>query len=116
MPRGAPAALAGLAPRPRDAGRERGDRARRLRRGALPGGDPLQAALAAGEIPSLEMVAAAGEKGGVRPLVGLACIAAVLTALAVYATVNVRSKLPAWDPMEKAPAVLADKAREMITA
>src|SRR5262249_2972680 len=34
---------------------------------ALPGGDPLAAALAAGETPSPEMVAAAGQEGGLRP-------------------------------------------------
>ncbi len=38
---------------------------------ALPGGDPLAAALAAGETPSPEMVAAAGEHEGLRPLVCL---------------------------------------------
>src|SRR5208337_1535321 len=35
---------------------------------ALPGGDPLAAALAAGETPSPEMVAAAGKHEGLRPL------------------------------------------------
>ena len=34
---------------------------------ALPGGDPLAAALAAGETPSPEMVAAAGEEGALAP-------------------------------------------------
>src|SRR4029077_15332591 len=34
---------------------------------ALPGGDPLAAALAAGETPSPEMVAAAGEEDAIRP-------------------------------------------------
>ncbi|UCC31832.1 MAG: protein kinase, partial [Phycisphaerales bacterium] len=38
---------------------------------ALPGGDPLAAALAAGETPSPDMVAAAGEKGVLRPVVAL---------------------------------------------
>jgi len=41
---------------------------------ALPGGDPLAAALAAGETPSPEMVAAAGEKEGLSPRVGLLCL------------------------------------------
>ena len=36
---------------------------------ALPGGDPLAAALAAGETPSPEMVAASGEKEGLRPAI-----------------------------------------------
>ena len=34
---------------------------------ALPGGDPLAAALAAGETPSPQLVAASGEKAGLRP-------------------------------------------------
>jgi len=38
---------------------------------ALPGGDPLAAALAAGETPSPQMVAAAGENTGLSPRVGL---------------------------------------------
>ena len=38
---------------------------------ALPGGDPLAAALAAGETPSPEMVAASGESEGLAPRSGL---------------------------------------------
>ena len=38
---------------------------------ALPGGDPLAAALAAGETPSPEMVAAAGEGEGLSPRVAI---------------------------------------------
>ena len=52
---------------------------------ALPGGDPLAAALAAGQTPSPRVVAAAGSEGSLRPwqawsLLGLAvlCMAAVL--------------------------------------
>ena len=45
---------------------------------ALPGGDPLQAALAMGETPSPEMVAAAGEKTGLRPMIAVACLTAVV--------------------------------------
>src|SRR6516225_7413427 len=45
---------------------------------ALPGGDPLAAALAAGETPSPEMVAAAGERSAVSPVLGLSLFAAVL--------------------------------------
>ena len=39
---------------------------------ALPGGDPLAAALAAGETPSPQMVAAAGETTGLAPRVAIA--------------------------------------------
>src|SRR5947208_16905783 len=51
---------------------------------ALPGGDPLAAALAAGETPSPEMVAASGEKTGLRPAIAVACLAAVIAGLIVY--------------------------------
>jgi serine/threonine-protein kinase len=48
---------------------------------ALPGGDPLQAALAMGETPSPEMVAAAGANTGLRPAVAVACLLAVIIGL-----------------------------------
>jgi serine/threonine-protein kinase len=40
---------------------------------ALPGGDPIAAALAAGETPSPEMVAASHEKEGFTPRTALTC-------------------------------------------
>jgi hypothetical protein len=49
---------------------------------ALPGGDPLVAALAAGETPSPEMVAASGGVGAVSPNVGLALLGTVVLGLA----------------------------------
>jgi predicted Ser/Thr protein kinase len=54
--------------------------------GALPGGDPLAAALAAGETPSPELVASAGVAGGVRPGVAIACVILVLTSVTWWAT------------------------------
>jgi len=44
---------------------------------ALPGGDPLAAALAAGETPSPQLVAASGETAGLRPRAAVVCLAAV---------------------------------------
>lgn len=46
-----------------------------------PGGDPLQAALLAGETPSPEMVAAASKVGGLRPAVAWACLSLVILGL-----------------------------------
>src|SRR5262249_1784315 len=43
----------------------------------LPGGDPLAAAVAAGETPSPRLVADAGEIGLIRPWLGLALLAFV---------------------------------------
>src|SRR5580704_5608246 len=45
---------------------------------AFPGGDPLAAALAAGETPSPEMVAASGETEGLRPVVAWLMLAAFI--------------------------------------
>ncbi|MGO4882941.1 MAG: serine/threonine-protein kinase [Bryobacteraceae bacterium] len=48
---------------------------------ALPGGDPLAAALAAGETPSPEMVAAAGATAGIRPAAAAVCLSAAAIGL-----------------------------------
>ena len=82
--------------------------------GALPGGDPLAAALAAGETPSPEMVAAAGETRGLAPRVAITCLAAILIGLAGAVYVAIRHS--ALDQMgaELPPEVLTQKARELI--
>jgi predicted Ser/Thr protein kinase len=51
---------------------------------ALPGGDPLAAALAAGQTPSPEMVAAAGASEGLRPPAAFACLAAIVMGLLAF--------------------------------
>jgi serine/threonine-protein kinase len=80
---------------------------------ALPGGDPLAAALAAGETPSPEMVAAAGETVGLRPKVAIICFAGVLVALGVVAFLGVHYTGLDRMHLEQSPEVLAQKAREM---
>src|SRR5205807_5101612 len=57
---------------------------------ALPGGDPLAAALAAGETPSPRMVADAGEEGLIPPWVGLALLALLAGGLLLVAWLNDR--------------------------
>src|SRR5262249_7441601 len=53
---------------------------------ALPGGDPLAAAIAAGETPSPEMVAASGLNEGLRPAVAVVlAVAVVIGSIAVMA-------------------------------
>jgi serine/threonine protein kinase len=83
--------------------------------GALPGGDPLAAALAAGETPSPEMVAAAGETGGLAPRIAIACLVAILIGLAgsVYLTIR-HGGLDKVGP-ELPPEVLTQKARDLIS-
>jgi serine/threonine-protein kinase len=55
---------------------------------ALPGGDPLQAALAAGETPSPEMVAAAGSHDAMRPGAALTVTAATIAVIIFVALVT----------------------------
>jgi serine/threonine-protein kinase len=81
---------------------------------ALPGGDPLAAALALGETPSPEMVAAAGEKTGLRPAYAVACLAVIVIGLIVGAFLNGKVKLIGKAPLENSPEVLARKAREIV--
>lgn len=80
---------------------------------ALPGGDPLAAALAAGETPSPKMVATAGETVGLRPRVAAICIAAVLVALGFIAFLGVHYSGLDRMHLEQTPEVLAQKAREI---
>ena len=81
---------------------------------ALPGGDPLAAALAAGETPSPQMVAAAGETAGLRPRMAVACLGSVLVALCLVAYLGIRSSGLDKMRLELTPEVLTQKAREVI--
>src|SRR5450755_102107 len=82
--------------------------------GALPGGDPLAAALAAGETPSPEMVAAAGETSGLTLRIAIACLAAILIGLAGSVYFTIRDSGLERMGLELSPEVLRQKAREMI--
>jgi serine/threonine-protein kinase len=82
---------------------------------ALPGGDPLAAALAAGETPSPETVANAPIEGALRPAVALALLAAVLLGAYGVAQLNDRTKLFRQVPLQDAPPeVLAQRARDLL--
>jgi len=80
---------------------------------ALPGGDPLAAALAAGETPSPEMVAASGGVSALKPLPAIAALVTALAFLAALAALSDRALLTSYVPLEKPPEVLADRAREI---
>ena len=80
---------------------------------ALPGGDPLAAALAAGETPSPAMVAASGEKEGLRPAIAWACMVVILMGLAAMAALSNRVGVTNLIPLPLAPEVLAQKARDL---
>jgi hypothetical protein len=80
---------------------------------AMPGGDPLAAALAAGETPSPQLVAASGETAGLRPRVAVACLAAVLAGLAVGTYLSIRYSGLEKMHLEQPPEALTQKAREI---
>lgn len=80
---------------------------------ALPGGDPLAAALAAGETPSPEQVAASESAQGLAP--GRAFFGAALAAAFALLMVTAnQANLFARVPFEKSPEVLADRARTLL--
>jgi len=80
--------------------------------GGLPGGDPLAAAVAAGETPSPALLAAARDKGGLAPKwVGLMLVLVVAGSLAI-AAINSKTILYPSEPQHvlavKAGGVLED--------
>ena len=78
---------------------------------ALPGGDPLAAALAAGETPSPEMVAAAPKEGVLRPRLAMMLL---IFAIGMPFIPMLWGRL-AYDmiPMQKPPEVLRQRAIEI---
>lgn len=80
---------------------------------ALPGGDPLAAALAAGETPSPQLVAASGETAGFQLRYAIPCLCFVLLAVILYPFFFAPLSLLANSPVEFPPAVLQQKAREI---
>ena len=81
---------------------------------ALPGGDPLAAALAAGETPSPEMVAAAPKEGSLRPAVAVSLLASLLVLLGVVCYFSKDVALYRRVPLDKSPEVLRDRAAELV--
>jgi serine/threonine-protein kinase len=81
---------------------------------ALPGGDPLAAALAAGETPSPQLVADAGGEGTIRPGVGLALLAVVVVGILLIALLADRVMLFRKVPLPEPPEFLARRARQIL--
>jgi serine/threonine-protein kinase len=81
---------------------------------AFPGGDPLAAALAAGETPSPEMVAASGETEGLRPAMAWTVLAGVIVSVIAAILLGAQTKLFRRVPLEKPPEALAERAREIL--
>jgi len=80
---------------------------------ALPGGDPLAAALAAGETPSPELVARAGAQG-IHPKVAIVCLAATIATLAALMPIGAQTNLLNFVPNELPPEALKARARALL--
>ena len=83
---------------------------------ALPGGDPLAAALAAGETPSPEMVAAAGTTSALRPAGAFLGLGLALAAIVAWAVLCDRLLVTSVVPLPKPPILLVERAKEILIA
>jgi Protein kinase domain len=81
---------------------------------ALPGGDPLAAALAAGETPSPEMVAAAGDTEAVRPRLALTLLVVIIVGLLASVFIAESTQLVNRVSLDYPPEALAARARELV--
>jgi serine/threonine-protein kinase len=83
---------------------------------ALPGGDPLAAALAAGETPSPQLVAAAGEDVGLSARYALILFGCVLAGLCGTAAMALRTSALEGMAPEYPPEVLTQRARDIVAS
>ena len=81
---------------------------------ALPGGNLLAAAIAAGHTPSPDMVAAAGEPGTLSPAMGALCFGGVLIGLLLLAPLARDVSLIGLTKPERAPQALVERAHAVL--
>jgi Protein kinase domain len=81
---------------------------------ALPGGDPLAAALAAGETPSPEMVAAAGDEGALSSRTAWIFLAGTFVAIALVVAIAPKASDLGLKSISKTPDALTERARELV--
>src|SRR5271165_1960731 len=81
---------------------------------ALPGGDPLAAALAAGDTPTPGMVAASGDTEGVSVRAAGIWLALILVGLVAVVVLGSEASVLRKTPFENSPDVLAKTARDLM--
>ena len=81
---------------------------------ALPGGDPIAAALAAGETPSPEMVAAAPKQGILSPVVAGSLLAGFVLLVGLGTWLTKYTAVYRLAPLGDSPEVLRARARDVI--
>jgi hypothetical protein len=80
---------------------------------ALPGGDALADALAAGETPSPALIAAAGDTEALGALPGVLMVTACVVGALVFAWASSRVSAVGRSPLDLAPAALIDRATQL---
>ncbi|MBX7174997.1 MAG: serine/threonine protein kinase, partial [Pyrinomonadaceae bacterium] len=80
---------------------------------ALPGGNPMQIALEAGETPSPEMVAASPKKGALKPAIALSCLIGGIAMLGFMIFASMKVSPQNRIPFNKSAEVLSEKANEI---
>ncbi len=83
-------------------------------RAAFSFGDPLSAAIARGETPAPELVAAAGTFSGLSPAVAWTCLSSVVLSLAGALWISSQSRLSQIIPLPKSPELLIADARTIL--
>jgi serine/threonine-protein kinase len=81
---------------------------------ALPGGDPLTAAVAAGETPSPELVAASGPRGVLTPHAAYALLGAVFMLQVIWVALSDRASVLGWMPSSRSAQYLTENARDIL--
>ena len=81
---------------------------------ALPGGDPLAAALAAGDTPTPGMVAASVDTQGISVRTAGICLAWIVTGCVAAVILGEEANILQRTPFPHSPEILAQKADEMI--
>src|SRR5271165_3759233 len=81
---------------------------------ALPGGDALAAALAAGETPSPQVVAAAGEKAGLKPRVAVMSLAIAVAGLVVFYALSAATTVMSRMDLPYSTEVLSQRGRDVV--
>ena len=85
-------------------------------RAALPGGDPLAAAVARGETPARALVAEAWESATLTPAVAWTSLVSITVLLAVSVWMASQTRLSQIVPLPKSPEVLVADARVILAS
>jgi serine/threonine-protein kinase len=82
---------------------------------ALPGGNPMQIALDAGQTPSPEMVAASPKKGALKPAIALSCVIGAVLMIGIILWASMKFGPQNRIPFARSPEVMAERTSEIIS-